>query len=115
MRMRKIHSLGLVGAVALVTAAVVAPAANGAEPQRVSETEQVGGVASSQALGRHVVVRHMTFGLASTDSAANVVTKSQNMKASGIGTLLSPKTSIVAYQCGESPADGGGACFQPPL
>ena len=28
--MRKIHSLGLVGAVALVLAAVVAPAANGA-------------------------------------------------------------------------------------
>jgi hypothetical protein len=113
--MRKIHSLGLVGAVALVTAAVVAPAANGAEPKRVVETEQFGGVASAQALDLHLLGRHMTFGLASTDSAANVVTNTLNMKASGTGTLLSPKTAIAAAKGGESPSEGGRACFQPPL
>jgi len=46
--MRKIHSLGLVGAVALVLAAVVAPAANGAVTR--VETDQFSGVASAQAL-----------------------------------------------------------------
>src|SRR5205807_9494673 len=37
-----------------------------------------------------------------------------NQKASGVGTLLSPKTAITAAQ-GEQPANGGRACFQPPL
>ncbi|HVW35590.1 MAG TPA: hypothetical protein VHL53_23865 [Acidimicrobiia bacterium] len=58
--------------------------------------------------------RQLTFGIASVDSAANVVNNTLNQKASGIGTLLSPKTAITAAQ-GEKPADGGRACFQPPL
>jgi hypothetical protein len=58
--------------------------------------------------------RRLTFGIASADSAANVVNNTLNQKASGIGTLLSPKTAITAAQ-GEKPADGGRACFQPPL
>jgi len=110
--MRKIHSLGLVGAVALVLAAVVAPAANGAV-SRV-ETDQFSGVASAQALDLSLLGRRLTFGIASADSAANVVNNTLNQKASGIGTLLSPKTAITAAQ-GEKPADGGRACFQPPL
>ncbi|HET9773150.1 MAG TPA: hypothetical protein VFS16_19815, partial [Acidimicrobiia bacterium] len=48
------------------------------------------------------------------DSAANVVNNTLNQKASGIGTLLSPKTAISAAQ-GAQPAEGGRACFQPPL
>src|SRR2546425_1100629 len=44
--MRKIHSLGLVGAVALVLAAVVAPAANGAVTR--VETDQFSGEASTK-------------------------------------------------------------------
>ena len=48
------------------------------------------------------------------DSAANVVNNTLNQKASGIGTLLSPKTAITAAQ-GDQPANGGRACFQPPL
>ena len=110
--MRKIHSLGLVGAVALVLAAVVAPAANGAVTR--VETDQFSGVASAQALDLSLLGRRLTFGIASADSAANVVTNSLNQKASGIGTLLSPKTAITAAQ-GETPSDGGRACFQPPL
>src|SRR5438132_11234954 len=113
LRMRKIHSLGLVGAVALVLAAVVAPAANGAVTR--VETDQFSGVASAQALDLHLLGRHLTFGLASTDSAANVVNNSLNMKASGIGTLLSPKTSITAAKGGANASDGGRACYQPPL
>jgi hypothetical protein len=111
--MRKIHSLGLVGAVALVLAAVVTPAANGAVTR--VETDQFSGQASAQALDLSLLGRHMTFGIASTDSAANVVANSLNMKASGIGTLLSPKTSITAAQGGDSPSQGGRACYQPPL
>ena len=111
--MRKIHSLGLVGAVALVLAAVVAPAANGATTR--VETDQFSGVASAKALELDVLGRALTFGVASTDSAANVVANTLNMKASGIGTLLSPKTAITAAQGGESPQQGGRACFQPPL
>lgn len=111
--MRKIHSLGLVGAVALVLAAVVAPAANGAVTR--VETDQFGGVASAQALDLHLLGRQLTFGLASTESGANVVANTLNMKASGIGTMLSPKTSTTAAQGGDAPADGGRACFQPPL
>ena len=110
--MRKIHSLGLVGAVALVLAAVVAPAANGAVPR--VETDQFSGVASAQALDLSLLGRQLTFGIASVDSAANVVDNTLNQKASGIGTLLSPKTAISAAQ-GDKPADGGRACFQPPL
>jgi len=110
--MRKIHSLGLVGAVALVLAAVVAPAANGAVTR--VETDQFSGVASAQALDLSLLGRRLTFGIASADSAANVVNNTLNQKASGIGTLLSPKTAITAAQ-GEKPADGGRACFQPPL
>ncbi len=110
--MRKIHSLGLVGAVALVLAAVVAPAANGAVTR--VETDQFSGVASAQALDLSLLGRKLTFGIASADSAANVVTNSLNQKASGIGTLLSPKTAITAAQ-GETPTEGGRACFQPPL
>lgn len=110
--MRKIHSLGLVGAVALVLAAVVAPAANGAVTR--VETDQFSGVASAQALDLSLLGRRLTFGIASVDSAANVVNNTLNQKASGIGTLLSPKTAITAAQ-GEKPADGGRACFQPPL
>ena len=110
--MRKIHSLGLVGAVALVLAAVVAPAANGAVTR--VETDQFSGVASAQALDLSLLGRRLTFGIASVDSAANVVNNTLNQKASGIGTLLSPKTAISAAQ-GETPADGGRACFQPPL
>jgi hypothetical protein len=110
--MRKIHSLGLVGAVALVLAAVVAPAANGAV-SRV-ETDQFSGVASAQALDLSLLGRRLTFGIASVDSAANVVNNTLNQKASGIGTLLSPKTAITAAQ-GDQPANGGRACFQPPL
>ena len=110
--MRKIHSLGLVGAVALVLAAVVAPAANGAVTR--VETDQFSGVASAQALDLSLLGRRLTFGIASVDSAANVVNNTLNQKASGIGTLLSPKTAISAAQ-GEKPADGGRACFQPPL
>lgn len=109
--MRKIHSLGLVGATALVLAAVVAPAANGAT--RV-ETDQFSGVASAQALDLHLLGRNMTFGVASTDSAANVVANSLNTKASGVGTLLSPKTSSTASQGGES-APGGRQCAELPL
>ena len=111
--MRKIHSLGLVGAVALVLAAVVAPAANGAVTR--VETDQFSGVASAQALDLHLLGRRLTFGLASTDSAANVVANTLNMKASGIGTMLSPKTAITAAKGGEAASDGGRACFQPPL
>jgi hypothetical protein len=110
--MRKIHSLGLVGAVALVLAAVVAPAANGAVTR--VETDQFSGVASAQALDLSLLGRKLTFGIASADSAANVVANTLNQKASGIGTLLSPKTAITAAQ-GEKPAEGGRACFQPPL
>src|SRR6059058_4807605 len=110
--MRKIHSLGLVGAVALVLAAVVAPAANGAVTR--VETDQFSGVASAQALDLSLLGRQLTFGIASADSAANVVNNTLNQKASGIGTLLSPKTAITAAQ-GDKPADGGRACFQPPL
>ncbi len=110
--MRKIHSLGLVGAVALVLAAVVAPAANGAVTR--VETDQFSGVASAQALDLSLLGRQLTFGIASVDSAANVVNNTLNQKASGIGTLLSPKTAITAAQ-GAQPADGGRACFQPPL
>ena len=110
--MRKIHSLGLVGAVALVLAAVVAPAANGAVTR--VETDQFSGVASAQALDLSLLGRRLTFGIASVDSAANVVNNTLNQKASGIGTLLSPKTAITAAQ-GEKPAEGGRACFQPPL
>jgi hypothetical protein len=58
--------------------------------------------------------RRLTFGIASVDSAANVVNNTLNQKASGIGTLLSPKTAITAAQ-GDQPANGGRACFQPPL
>ncbi len=111
--MRKIHSLGLVGAVALVLAAVVAPAANGAVTR--VETDQFSGVASAQALDLHLLGRRLTFGIASTDSNANVVANTLNMKASGIGTLLAPKTSITAAKGGEAPSDGGRSCFQPPL
>lgn len=111
--MRKIHSLGLVGAVALVLAAVVAPAANGAVTR--VETDQFSGVASAQALDLHLLGRRLTFGIASTDSAANVVANTLNMKASGIGTLLAPKSSATAAMGGENPSDGGRACFQPPL
>jgi hypothetical protein len=110
--MRKIHSLGLVGAVALVLAAVVAPAANGAVTR--VETDQFSGVASAQALDLSLLGRRLTFGIASADSTANVVANSLNQKASGIGTLLSPKTAITAAQ-GDKPAEGGRACFQPPL
>jgi hypothetical protein len=110
--MRKIHSLGLVGAVALVLAAVVAPAANGAVTR--VETDQFSGVASAQALDLSLLGRRLTFGIASVDSAANVVNNTLNQKASGIGTLLSPKTAITASQ-GDQPANGGRACFQPPL
>jgi hypothetical protein len=110
--MRKIHSLGLVGAVALVLAAVVAPAANGAVTR--VETDQFSGVASAQALDLSLLGRRLTFGIASVDSAANVVNNTLNQKASGIGTLLSPKTAITAAQ-GDQPANGGRACFQPPL
>ena len=110
--MRKIHSLGLVGAVALVLAAVVAPAANGAVTR--VETDQFSGVASAQALDLSLLGRKLTFGIASADSAANVVANTLNQKASGIGTLLSPKTAITAAQ-GAQPAEGGRACFQPPL
>ena len=110
--MRKIHSLGLVGAVALVLAAVVAPAANGAVTR--VETDQFSGVASAQALDLSLLGRKLTFGIASADSAANVVANTLNQKASGIGTLLSPKTAITAAQ-GEKPTEGGRACFQPPL
>ena len=110
--MRKIHSLGLVGAVALVLAAVVAPAANGAVTR--VETDQFSGVASAQALDLSLLGRQLTFGIASADSAANVVNNTLNQKASGIGTLLSPKTAITAAQ-GDQPANGGRACFQPPL
>jgi len=110
--MRKIHSLGLVGAVALVLAAVVAPAANGAVTR--VETDQFSGVASAQALDLSLLGRKLTFGIASADSAANVVANTLNQKASGIGTLLSPKTAITAAQ-GVQPAEGGRACFQPPL
>jgi hypothetical protein len=110
--MRKIHSLGLVGAVALVLAAVVAPAANGAVTR--VETDQFSGVASAQALDLSLLGRKLTFGIASADSAANVVANTLNQKASGIGTLLSPKTAITAAQ-GAQPAQGGRACFQPPL
>ena len=110
--MRKIHSLGLVGAVALVLAAVVAPAANGAVTR--VETDQFSGVASAQALDLSLLGRKLTFGIASADSAANVVANTLNQKASGIGTLLSPKTAISAAQ-GAQPAQGGRACFQPPL
>ena len=110
--MRKIHSLGLVGAVALVLAAVVAPAANGAVTR--VETDQFSGVASAQALDLSLLGRRLTFGIASADSAANVVNNTLNQKASGIGTLLSPKTAITAAQ-GDQPANGGRACFQPPL
>ena len=87
--MRKIHSLGLVGAVALVLAAVVAPAANGAVTR--VETDQFSGVASAQALDLSLLGRRLTFGIASVDSAANVVNNTLNQKASGIGTLLSPR------------------------
>jgi hypothetical protein len=110
--MRKIHSLGLVGATALVLAAVVAPAANGAT--RV-ETDQFSGVASAQALDLHLLGRNLTFGVASTDSAANVVGNSLNTKASGVGTLLSPKTSSTAAQGGEQNAQGGRQCAELPL
>jgi len=110
--MRKIHSLGLVGAVALVLAAVVAPAANGAVTR--VETDQFSGVASAQALDLSLLGRQVTFGIASADSAANVVNNTLNQKASGIGTLLSPKTAITAAQ-GDQPANGGRACYQPPL
>jgi hypothetical protein len=102
----------LVGAVALVLAAVVAPAANGAVTR--VETDQFSGVASAQALDLSLLGRKLTFGIASADSAANVVANTLNQKASGIGTLLSPKTAITAAQ-GEKPAEGGRACFQPPL
>ena len=61
--MRKIHSLGLVGAVALVLAAVVAPAANGAVTR--VETDQFSGVASAQALDLSLLGRRLTFGIAS--------------------------------------------------
>jgi hypothetical protein len=111
--MRKIHSLGLVGAVALVLAAVVAPAANGAVTR--VETDQFSGVASAQALDLSLLGRRLTFGIASTDSAANVVANTLNMKANGIGTLLSPKTSSTAAQGGDSQAPGGKSCYQPPL
>ena len=56
--MRKIHSLGLVGAVALVLAAVVAPAANGAVTR--VETDQFSGVASAQALDLSLLGRQLT-------------------------------------------------------
>ncbi len=102
----------MVGAVALVLAAVVAPAANGAVTR--VETDQFSGVASAQALDLSLLGRQLTFGIASADSAANVVNNTLNQKASGIGTLLSPKTAITAAQ-GDKPADGGRACFQPPL
>ena len=105
--MRKIHSLGLVGAVALVLAAVVAPAANGAVTR--VETDQFSGVASAQALDLHLLGRQLTFGLASTESGANVVANTLNMKASGIGTMLSPKTSSTAAMGGEAPSEGGRA------
>jgi len=111
--MRKIHSLGMVGAVALVLGTVVAPAANGAVTR--VETDQFSGVASAQALDLSVLGRRITFGIASTDSAANVVANTLNMKASGIGTLLSPKTAITAAKGGDNPSEGGRACFQPPL
>jgi hypothetical protein len=111
--MRKIHSLGLVGAVALVLAAVVAPAANGATTR--VEAEKFSGVASARALELDLLGRALTFGVASTDSAANVVDGTLNMKASGIGTLLSPKTVMTAVQGGDAPQQGGRACFQPPL
>ena len=108
--MRKIHSLGLVGAVALVLAAVVAPAANGAVTR--VETDQFSGVASAQALDLSLLGRKLTFGIASADSAANVVANTLNQKASGVGTLLSPTSAITAAQ-GETPAEGGRACFKP--
>jgi hypothetical protein len=95
-----------------VLAAVVAPAANGAVTR--VETDQFSGVASAQALDLSLLGRKLTFGIASADSAANVVANTLNQKASGIGTLLSPKTAITAAQ-GEKPAEGGRACFQPPL
>ncbi|MDQ1496873.1 MAG: hypothetical protein QOI86_213, partial [Actinomycetota bacterium] len=93
-------------------AAVVAPAANGAVTR--VETDQFSGVASAQALDLSLLGRRLTFGIASVDSAANVVNNTLNQKASGIGTLLSPKTAITASQ-GDQPANGGRACFQPPL
>jgi hypothetical protein len=111
--MRKIHSLGLVGAVALVLAAVVAPAANGATTR--VETDKFSGVASARALELDLLGRALTFGVASTDSAADIVGQTLNMKASGIGTLLSPKTAITAVQGGDAPQPGGRSCFQPPL
>jgi len=105
--MRKIHSLGLVGAVALVLAAVVAPAANGAVTR--VETDQFSGVASAQALDLSLLGRRLTFGIASADSAANVVNNTLNQKASGIGTLLSPKTAITAAQVTSPPTVAGPA------
>src|ERR1044072_1652440 len=109
--MRKIHSLGLVGAVALVLAAVVAPAANGAVTR--VEPDQFSGVASAQALDLSLLGRKLTFGIASADSAANVVANTLNQKASGVGALLSPTSAITAGQ-GENPAERGRASLKPP-
>lgn len=111
--MRKIHSLGVAGALAVV-AALAGPAANLAAMEQTVESDRFRALASGEALDLHVLGRRVNFGLASTGATADAVAKTLDLKASGIGTLLSPKTAVEAV-LPSAPPEGLRSCFAPPL
>ncbi len=112
--MAKIRRMGVAGGVALLAAALIAPAGSALAANTETVTDQYGAAASGEVLDLHLLGRHIAFGQADVQSTLDAVTKNLTAEAKGLGAMLAPATQAVA-RFNDPAAPGGKACALPAL